>query len=167
MYVCIHFISLDYLPLCCSHVLPIKLNEYAATIPMEAQRIAAGSNADFSSAKNAIPDGKDKTPAPTILLAKLNVDVAMVACPPFFTVVGVVAAAVMYNGDVLNVLPVVVVCTTFLPFVVDETDANAVTVTMLTTINKKILKFISFFLLAYAFLCFCVYGKIEILSILL
>jgi hypothetical protein len=38
----------------------------------------AGIRALFSSAKNAIPEGNERTPAPTILFAKLKVDVAIV-----------------------------------------------------------------------------------------
>jgi hypothetical protein len=43
---------------------PIALKVYAATKPKIAHIILDGINADFSSAKNATPLGKESTPAP-------------------------------------------------------------------------------------------------------
>ena len=50
-----------------------------------------------ASEKKAMPLGSERTPAPTMLLAKLNVELAIVASPPFLLLT---AAAVM-----LRVLP--------------------------------------------------------------
>ena len=49
---------------------------------MNAQRREAGITAVGSSEKKATPLGRLKTPAPTILLARLNVDVDIKALPP-------------------------------------------------------------------------------------
>ena len=57
------------------------------------QMAIAGSRAMGASEKNATPLGSDKTPAPIILLARLKVEVAMVASPPFGFGTSLVAAA--------------------------------------------------------------------------
>jgi hypothetical protein len=61
---------------------PIRLKLYAATTPNSVHSAAAGTRALGSSARKATPDGSDSTPAPMMLLARLNVDVAIVAVPP-------------------------------------------------------------------------------------
>ena len=63
---------------------------------MEAGMVAAG-----ESAKKAMPLGSDKTPAPTIDLARLNVELATVASPPFLALT---AAAVMLTCLALEAL---------------------------------------------------------------
>ena len=69
------------LTLCCEHATPIRLNVYDDNKPIKTISIEAGNKANFSSEKNATADGKDKTPAPIMLLARLNVEVAIVASP--------------------------------------------------------------------------------------
>jgi len=61
--------------------LPIELKVYAATSPKTLQMMLDGIKAAFSSEKNATPLGSESTPAPMILFAKLNIDVAIVASP--------------------------------------------------------------------------------------
>ena len=78
--------SLKVETLCSAQVRPIRLNVYAAVSPMIVSIIVAGSNANLESEKNAIPEGRARTPAPIILLARLNVEDAMVASPPSFAV---------------------------------------------------------------------------------
>ena len=74
--------SLKVVELCFSHALPMMLNVYADSKPITVKIAVAGSNANGESEKNATPDGNDKTPAPMMLLARLNVDVVTVASPP-------------------------------------------------------------------------------------
>lgn len=64
----------------------------------------AGIRALFSSAKNAMPEGNERTPAPTILFAKLKVDVAIVDVCASSTAALVVAAACkeIFSGSVMT-----------------------------------------------------------------
>ena len=50
---------------------------------MTVQIAIAGTNARGASEKNATPLGSDKTPAPIMLFARLNVEAAILASPPF------------------------------------------------------------------------------------
>jgi hypothetical protein len=71
--------SLKDLELLSLHTFPIELKEYAATNPNTAQIMPEGIRADGSSAKNATPLGNERTPAPIILFARLNVEDGIVA----------------------------------------------------------------------------------------
>jgi hypothetical protein len=55
----------------------------------------AGSSAVRDDEKKAIPLGRDRTPAPIMLFAILNVEVAIVASPPLAGALEVAAAAVI------------------------------------------------------------------------
>lgn len=61
------------------HTFPIELKLYAAIKPKTAQIMAEGTRAAGWSEKKATPLGKDKTPAPIILFAKLKVEEERVA----------------------------------------------------------------------------------------
>ena len=89
---------------CCSHARPITLNVYAPITPIKAQMADAGHIAPGASLKKAIPEGKDKTPQPTIDFARLNVEVDTVESPPFMLGAAANTAAPPCASSVIEIL---------------------------------------------------------------
>jgi hypothetical protein len=65
-----------------AHTRPIKPKPYPDNIPNNVMNPIAGIIADGAFPYVAIPYGKLNTPAPTILLTKLNISLVIVAVPP-------------------------------------------------------------------------------------
>ncbi len=57
-----------------SHVLPIELKLYADTTPTTIRAPNAGIIPFTESVNAAMPEGKDRTPAPSIVFPRLNID---------------------------------------------------------------------------------------------
>ena len=70
-------VSWKLVVLCCAHALPIRLKLYAEIVPVKNNKMFAGMSELVESEKYAIPFGNDKTPAPTIFFARLNVEMGI------------------------------------------------------------------------------------------
>ena len=67
---------------CVLQAFPMLLKLYALSAPMTKRIALEGRRADSLSLKLATPEGRDKTPAPRIVLAKLKMREDTVAVPP-------------------------------------------------------------------------------------